>query len=145
MSSSRNKRSAESEEASRKKKSRKDDDNAFDEDEEDSASEVNDDELEALDPKNVISTGRRTRGIRVDYTKVADTEGLDDDSGSETEAKGPKVGEEAVTKPRTKSPEGKQGTNIEEEGNEEEEEGGEGEDGQDEDLGDDDDDEDDEV
>jgi hypothetical protein len=48
------------------------------------------DVLEALDPKKVILTGRRTRGIRVDYTRVTVTVGLDDDSGSETEAKGPK-------------------------------------------------------
>jgi len=145
--SSRNKRSAESEVISHKKKPRKGDDDTFEEDEEDSASEVNDDELKALDPRNVITTGRRTRGIRIDYTKVAVTEDLDDDNGSETEAKGPKVREEAINNPRTRSPVRKQVTNIEEgDEGEKEDEGGEDEgeeDGQDEDLSDEDGDDDD--
>lgn len=102
---------------------------------------VHPDDLEELDPKNVITTGRRTRGIRVDYTKVANTEGLDDDSESETETKGPKKRKEAVKKPRTKSPERKQATNVQEEVDEGDEgdEGGEDggvEEGQDDDLGD---------
>lgn len=104
---------------------------------------VRPDDLKELDPKNVITTGRRTRGIRVDYTKVTNTEGLDDDdSESETEtSKGPKKMKEAVKNPRTKSPERKQATKAEEEVNEggEGEEGGEDEgeeDGQDGDLGD---------
>ncbi|KAH9060634.1 hypothetical protein EDB87DRAFT_570082 [Lactarius vividus] len=135
--SSRNKRSAESEEVSHKKKPRKDDDDAFDDD--DSASDVDDDELEALDQTNVIETGRRTRGIRLDYTKVPDIQEQEDDSGSETEAKGPKKkGQEkgkAATDPRTRSPERKQVTVIEE--GEEEDDGEE-----DDDLGDEDDDDD---
>lgn len=73
--------------------------------------------MEELDPKNVITTGRRTRGIRVDYTK-ANTDGLDEDSESETETKGltkgPKKKKGAVKTPRTKSPERKQATNVEE-------------------------------
>ena len=97
------------------------------------------DELQALDSTNVISTGRRTRGIRVDYAnlKVADTEGLDNDSESETEAKDSNERERAVTEPRTRSPERKKVTNIEEEEGGEDEDLGD-EDGQDEDLGDDD-------
>ncbi|KAH9067987.1 hypothetical protein EDB83DRAFT_2378451 [Lactarius deliciosus] len=135
--SSRNKRSAESEEVSHKKKLRKDDDDdVFDED--DSASDVDDDELEALDQTNVIETGRRTRGIRLDYTKVPDIQDQEDDSGSETEAKGPKKKEQekgqVATDPRIRSPERKPVTVIEEE----KEDDGE-EDGQDDDLGDEDD------
>ena len=106
------------------------------------------DDLKALDPKNVITTGRRTRGIRVDYTK-ANTDGLDEDSDSETETKGPKKRKEAVIKPRTKSLERKQATNVEEVDEvDEDDEGGEddGEEGQDDDPvdedGDDDDDDD---
>ncbi|KAH9020760.1 hypothetical protein EDB84DRAFT_1514392 [Lactarius hengduanensis] len=141
--SSRNKRSAESEEVSHKKKPRKDDDDDDVFDEDDSASDVDDDELEALDQTNVIETGR-TRGIRLDYTnlKVPDRQDQEDDSGSETEAKGPKKkGQEkgqAATDPRIRSPERKPVTVIEEE----KEDDGE-EDGQDDDLGDEDDDDDD--
>ncbi|KAH8989017.1 hypothetical protein EDB86DRAFT_2945266 [Lactarius hatsudake] len=135
--STRNKRSAESEEVSHKKKLRKDDDE-FDED--DSASDVDDDELEALDQTNVIETGRRTRGIRLDYTKVPEIQDQENDSGSETEAKGPKKkGQEkgqAATDPRIRSPERKPVTVIEEKDDDGEE------DGQDDDLGDEDDDED---
>lgn len=98
------------------------------------------DDLQGLDVENIISTGRRTRGIRVDYTKVPDMKGIDDESGSETEAKGPKEREEAIANPRTRSPERTPVTNVEEKG-EEEEEGGE--DGQDEDSSDEDGDEDD--
>ncbi|KAF8263250.1 hypothetical protein EI94DRAFT_1741442 [Lactarius quietus] len=140
--SARNKRSAESEEVSRKKKPRKDDDDSFDED--DSASEINDDELEALDQDNVIPTGRRTRGIRVDYTKAARTDGLlvDDESGSEPETKGATKTEETVKKPSNRSPERKP-ANIEElDDRGEDDEGGEDEgeeDGQDEEQGDEDD------
>lgn len=85
------------------------------------------DELQALDSTKVISTERRTRGVRVDYTnlKVADTEDLDNDSESETGAKISNERERAVTEPRTRSPERKKVTNIEE--GEEEEEGGEDE------------------
>lgn len=89
---------------------------------------VRPDELDALNQDNVISGGRRTRGIRVDYTKVAvDPEGQHDDSESETETKVPKNRKEAVQKPRTRSPERKKVTNVEKELGEggEEEEGGE--------------------
>ena len=104
------------------------------------------DELDALDQKNVISTGRRTRGKRVDYTKVADTEGLlEDDSEPETKTKGPKKREIAVTtKPRTKSPEKAQVTNIEEKGDEGENGGGGEDEDDDSDLDDDSEDSDDE-
>jgi hypothetical protein len=95
------------------------------------------DELDALDQKNVISTGRRTRGKRVDYTKVADAEGLDDDSESEAKTKGPKKREVAVTKPSTRSPERTQVTNIEEKGDEGENEGGGEDESDDSDLDDD--------
>ncbi|KAI9431202.1 hypothetical protein H4582DRAFT_2085477 [Lactarius indigo] len=142
--SSRNKRSAESEEVHHKKKPRKDEeDDAFDED--DSGSDVDDDDLEEIDQTNVIETGRRTRGNRVDYTKVPDIQELEDDSGSETEAKGPKVKGQAATDPRTRSPERKPATVVEEgEGEDDDEEDGDDDD-DDGDNGDDDDDDDDEA
>lgn len=95
---------------------------------------VHPDELDALNKDNIISGGRRTRGIRVDYTKVAaDPKGQHDDSEPETETKVPK-NKEAVQKPGTRSPERKKETNVEKKGGEEEE-GGEDEGELDEDEG----------
>ncbi|KZT59559.1 hypothetical protein CALCODRAFT_507440 [Calocera cornea HHB12733] len=51
-----------------------------DEDEEEDG--VDPDELEALDEDNILEGGRRTRGVRVDYSKV---EGADDDDDDEEE------------------------------------------------------------
>lgn len=41
------------------------------------------DELQALDTSNIIATGRRTRGIRIDYTKAKHQVPEDEDSEDE--------------------------------------------------------------
>lgn len=56
------------------------------------------DELAALDTSNIISGGRRTRGKRIDYTKVAPIPGDDDDDDDDDE-------EEVKPKKKSKSTE----------------------------------------
>ena len=100
------------------------------------------DELDALDKGNIISSSRRTRGKRVNYTEASDIAGLGNDNASKSEGETQKVKKGASAEPRTRSPQRKPVTDIgEEEGEEEEEYGSEeeyeGDDGGDEDNEDD--------
>lgn len=57
--------------------------------------DVDEEELEALDSTNVIEGGRRTRGVRVDYTKMKfDEEDDEEDEEEEDEGKGVEGDEE---------------------------------------------------
>jgi len=97
--------------------------------------------LDALDKGDIISSSRRTRGDRVHYTEASDIAGLENDDGSEPEGETQKVKKGASAEPRTRSPQRKPVTDIEEEEEEEEEYGSEeeygGDDGGDEDNEDD--------
>jgi Histone chaperone domain CHZ len=72
--------------------------------------------LGALDKQNIITTDRRTRGNRVDYTKA-----LADDNGSKSGEEIPEEKKGAPAGPRSISPQRKP-VNIDEEDEDEEEE-----------------------
>jgi len=118
--SSHSKRRAESEEVAHKKKPRKGEDDEFKPDKEDDAVELEDEVLDKVDESNVISTGRRTRGTRDDYTEGVNIAGPGDDAGLESD--GVQNGKKPTsTASPTRSPQGKVETNIEERDEDEDE------------------------
>ncbi|VDB90038.1 unnamed protein product [Peniophora sp. CBMAI 1063] len=98
--SSRTKRRAESPEKRKKsKKSKKDSDVESSEGE-----AIDDDELAFLkeEAAEIVTSGRRTRGNRVDYTKVAPIPGDDDDDDDEEEERPKKKTKKPAAKPAAK-------------------------------------------
>ena len=78
--------------------------------------------MDALDEGNIISSGKRTRGKRVDYTELSDKADLGNDNGPQPEGEEQKVKKGASEEPRTRSPQ-RIPVDIEEaEGEEEDEE-----------------------
>jgi hypothetical protein len=62
------------------------------------------DELDALDEGNIISSDKRTRGKRVDYTEFSDKADLGNDSGPQPEGEEQKVKKGASEEPQARSP-----------------------------------------
>ena len=88
--------------------------------------------MDALDEGNIISSGKRTRGKRVDYTELSDKADLGNDNGPQPEGEELKVKKGVSEEPRTRSPQ-RIPVDIEEEEDEEEDYGGEEDYGSDED------------